>query len=408
MSVVLALSQVKDFLKTLAKGKEKGQEQRKEHDVNAHAITEEGEPSKKPWDEDIPELSSPSYSPPTSFSYSSDSSSSSNPRRRSFGANPNWALIPVDEREARGAGDGAREVVQVLVLRDKAWVTVCGKKFLVMNRRSTENLVEDLLDDFEYELQVPYLLYRNGAQEVNGIWFYNPRECEEVVNLFSRILNAYSKNPPKRKGFSPPQGDEFQELEAVPTPATVEGPLEPQATPSAAGVTEGSRERFFSIATHVNSHDSASSSGMRANAAVHPSPAHTPVGVIPSFSSILAMPPPPPPVPLSTLQSINEIGSSKSTEVPLKPYYFVPPPLPSSQPTILHPPPLLQPSMGAPLLQPFPPPVPSSSLTPTPLVPSKPIISREGVRDALFRLVQNESFIDMVFEEMLKSPRLPV
>ncbi|MCO5597363.1 hypothetical protein L7F22_051439 [Adiantum nelumboides] len=83
VSAVLAFPQVKNFLKTLAKGKEKGQEQGKEHNVNAQAVTEEEEPSKKPWDEDIPELSLPSYSPPTSFSYSSDSSSSSNPRRRS-------------------------------------------------------------------------------------------------------------------------------------------------------------------------------------------------------------------------------------------------------------------------------------------------------------------------------------
>ncbi|KAI5071689.1 hypothetical protein GOP47_0013940 [Adiantum capillus-veneris] len=284
-------------------------------------------------------------------------------------------------------------------------------QFIVMNRRSTENLVEDLLDDFEYELQVPYLLYRNGAQEVNGIWFYNPRECEEVANLFSRILNAYSKNPPKRKVFSPPQGDEFQELEAVPTPATVEGPLEPQAVPSAAGVTEGSLERFFNIATHLGSHDSASSCAMRPNVVVHPSPVLTPVGVIPPFSPVLAMPPPPPPppppVPLSTSQPVSEAGSSKSLEVPLKPYFFVPPPLPSSQPTFLHPPPPLQPSVGAPLLQPFPPPVPSPSLTPNSVLPSKPVISREGVRDALFRLVQNDTFIDMVFEEMLKAQRLP-
>ncbi|MCO5587771.1 hypothetical protein L7F22_041723 [Adiantum nelumboides] len=82
MSVVLAKLQLKDFLKTLAKEKEKGQEQRKEHNVNAHAVTEKGEPSKKLWEEDIPELSSPSYSPSTSFSYSSDSSSSSNPQTR--------------------------------------------------------------------------------------------------------------------------------------------------------------------------------------------------------------------------------------------------------------------------------------------------------------------------------------
>ena len=46
--------------------------------------------------------------------------------------------------------------------------------------------MENLLGDFEYEVQVPYLLYRNAEQEVNGIWFYNPRECEEVANLFTR------------------------------------------------------------------------------------------------------------------------------------------------------------------------------------------------------------------------------
>ncbi|MCO5600880.1 hypothetical protein L7F22_054997 [Adiantum nelumboides] len=101
MSAVLALPQVKDFLKTLAKGKEKRQEQGKEYDVNAHAITEEGEPSKKPWDEDILELSSPSYSPPTSFFYSSDSSSSSNPRRRISGYH-NRTIFSVDWSKTTG------------------------------------------------------------------------------------------------------------------------------------------------------------------------------------------------------------------------------------------------------------------------------------------------------------------
>ncbi|GJN25048.1 hypothetical protein PR202_gb12832 [Eleusine coracana subsp. coracana] len=74
-------------------------------------------------------------------------------------------------------------------------------QFIVMNRRNTvmfffsyfigflllsDNLVEDLLGDFEYQLQVPYIMYRNAAQEVIGIWFYNTQECEEVANLFSR------------------------------------------------------------------------------------------------------------------------------------------------------------------------------------------------------------------------------
>jgi mRNA-decapping enzyme 1B len=49
---------------------------------------------------------------------------------------------------------------------------------------TTKNLVEDLFGDFEYEVQVPYIMYCNVAQEVNGIWFYKPRECEKVAKFF--------------------------------------------------------------------------------------------------------------------------------------------------------------------------------------------------------------------------------
>lgn len=62
--------------------------------------------------------------------------------------------------------------------------------FEVAEFAHAENLVENLLEDFEFEVQVPYLLYRNAAQEVNGIWFYNARECEEVANLFTRFLSS--------------------------------------------------------------------------------------------------------------------------------------------------------------------------------------------------------------------------
>ncbi|MCO5574464.1 hypothetical protein L7F22_028249 [Adiantum nelumboides] len=121
MSAVLAKPQVKDFLKTFAKGKEKGQVQRKEHDVNAHAVTAEGKPSKKPWEEDIPELSSPSYSPPTTFSYSSNSSSSSNPRRRNMLALQR--LLPNHEKALSWLpGSSGVELVRwINVGLEKAW-----------------------------------------------------------------------------------------------------------------------------------------------------------------------------------------------------------------------------------------------------------------------------------------------
>ena len=59
-------------------------------------------------------------------------------------------------------------------------------QFVVLNRLSTENTVEDLLGAFEFELSPPYLLYRSST-EVNGIWFYKQEECDAMSALFDKI-----------------------------------------------------------------------------------------------------------------------------------------------------------------------------------------------------------------------------
>ncbi|XLR16402.1 hypothetical protein S83_044340, partial [Arachis hypogaea] len=56
-------------------------------------------------------------------------------------------------------------------------------QFIVTNRRNTE-----LRLSFPFLRQsgmFRFLMYRNAAQEVNGIWFYNAHECEEVANIFN-------------------------------------------------------------------------------------------------------------------------------------------------------------------------------------------------------------------------------
>jgi mRNA-decapping enzyme 1B len=87
----------------------------------------------------------------------------------------------------------------------------------------------------------------------------------------------------------------------------------------------------------------------------------------------------------------------------IKPSFFVPPILTSSATSAPLVPPTTstQPSHGAPLLQPFPPPNPPLSLAPA-LQHSGPI-TKDGVREALSRLVKNESFIDMIYREMMNS-----
>ncbi|KAH6755335.1 decapping 1 [Perilla frutescens var. hirtella] len=306
-------------------------------------------------------------------------------------------------------------------------------QFIVMNRRNTDNLVENLLGDFEYEVQVPYLLYRNASQEVNGIWFYNARECEEVANLFTRILNAYSKVPTKSKLSS--VKSEFEELEAVPTLAVMDGPLEP-ASSTTANATDVSDDPSFinffsgSLSAHQKSRFEFSKSAMNVggapNTAISGQPFHPSATVIstshPQNVSLPTLTTAQPPSNLSAstpimsiLENTERTTSQRSADLVKPSTFFGPPPsssplvmppISSSTPTAppLNPPANLQRPYGAPLLQPFPPPTPPPSLTPTVPTPNYGLpISREKVRDALQNLVQDNQFIDMVYRAVMNA-----
>ncbi|GMI79695.1 decapping 1 [Hibiscus trionum] len=285
-------------------------------------------------------------------------------------------------------------------------------QFIVMNRRNTDNLVENLLGDFEYEVQGPYLLYRNAAQEVNGIWFYNPRECEEVANLFSRILNAYSKVPTKPK--APSSASEFEELEAVPSMSVIEGPLEPPATASPAtdAPQDSSFVNFFSAAMNLGSNAPNTTKPAQPYHSILTTPLSSQA---PSAISTPTLAPSVSSLPLSAQPLLDSVGSGNRVTNLVKPSsFFVPPsssslmmpPPSSSNPTVsaLHPPINPQRPYGTPMLQPFPPPTPPASLTPgaPPTLHNGSLISRDKVRDALLMLVQDDQFIDMFYQALQK------
>ncbi|XP_062203107.1 mRNA-decapping enzyme-like protein [Phragmites australis] len=281
-------------------------------------------------------------------------------------------------------------------------------QFIVMNRRNTDNLVEDLLSDFEYELQPPYLLYRNAAQEVNGIWFYNQHDCEAVASLFGRILNAYAKVSPKPK--VPSTKSEFEELEAVPTSAAIDGPLEPPLSSTAlvSDTPDESLSDYFNGAASIGSVSSAPMAGRAHPSTESIASSHVPL-IVPTAAPAHQIPHPSggssaPALPLHDTHA----HVSHSTNL-LTPAFFAPPspsctsvaPLVSSMmPTAppLHPTSACaqRPPYGTPLHQPFPP--PGHSLTPA--HNDGPIISRDKVKDALQRLVQSDTFIDLIYQEL--------
>ena len=91
-------------------------------------------------------------------------------------------------------------------------------QFVILNRLGTRNLVEDVLGDFEFELKEPYLLYKSSRNEVNGIWFYKPKECREVEALLMKLRRTYGGS--LAAPAAPPA--------AVPAPA----PAAPAPTPT--------------------------------------------------------------------------------------------------------------------------------------------------------------------------------
>nr|SVE78269.1 EOG090X07B6 [Daphnia lumholtzi] len=60
--------------------------------------------------------------------------------------------------------------------------------FVVMNRLSTENLVEPITRDLEIQLQAPFLLYKNAKLSITGVWFYEESECTRIAQKLEALV----------------------------------------------------------------------------------------------------------------------------------------------------------------------------------------------------------------------------
>ncbi|KAL3851955.1 hypothetical protein ACJMK2_015645 [Sinanodonta woodiana] len=58
---------------------------------------------------------------------------------------------------------------------------------MILNRLGLNNLIEPITKDLEFQLQDPFLLYRN-AKSIYGIWFYDKDECAKVGQLMNSLL----------------------------------------------------------------------------------------------------------------------------------------------------------------------------------------------------------------------------
>ncbi|XP_057711336.1 mRNA-decapping enzyme 1B [Corythoichthys intestinalis] len=59
--------------------------------------------------------------------------------------------------------------------------------FTIMNRLSMENLTEPITKDLDFQLQDPFLLYRNARLVIHGIWFYDKADCQRVAQRMKTL-----------------------------------------------------------------------------------------------------------------------------------------------------------------------------------------------------------------------------
>ncbi|XP_049777655.1 mRNA-decapping enzyme 1A [Schistocerca cancellata] len=76
---------------------------------------------------------------------------------------------------------------------------------LIMNRLNTNNLVEPILQGLEFQLQEPFLLYRNPRSRIYGIWFYEKDECVRIATVLDKLVKEVSN--PKKLTMIPSMGN---------------------------------------------------------------------------------------------------------------------------------------------------------------------------------------------------------
>lgn len=67
---------------------------------------------------------------------------------------------------------------------------------VIMNRLSTNNLIEPVSKGIELQLKEPFLLYRNAKCRIYGIWFYDKDECVRVATKLNSLIKESMKQIP--------------------------------------------------------------------------------------------------------------------------------------------------------------------------------------------------------------------
>uniref|UniRef100_A0A3B1JBM5 5'-(N(7)-methylguanosine 5'-triphospho)-[mRNA] hydrolase n=1 Tax=Astyanax mexicanus TaxID=7994 RepID=A0A3B1JBM5_ASTMX len=87
--------------------------------------------------------------------------------------------------------------------------------FTIMNRLRMENLTEPITKDLDFQLQDPFLLYRNARLSIYGIWFYDKEDCQRIAELMKSLTRQEQQLHTVGCGLVSPQRLETKEGKGV-------------------------------------------------------------------------------------------------------------------------------------------------------------------------------------------------
>lgn len=128
---------------------------------------------------------------------------------------------------------------------------------MIMNRLNTNNLIEPITKELEYQMQPPFLLYRNSKNKIFGIWFYNREECINITYLLESVMEGIKEKQNEKTKKKDSGVDIFSMLSKAQedfnnkTPTKLDTSLQPQfsSTPCAPDIPSQSVMDFFAKAS---------------------------------------------------------------------------------------------------------------------------------------------------------------
>ncbi|XP_060937225.1 mRNA-decapping enzyme 1B isoform X2 [Limanda limanda] len=78
--------------------------------------------------------------------------------------------------------------------------------FTIMNRLNMENLTEPITKDLDFQLQDPFLLYRNARLVIHGIWFYDKVDCKRIAQRMTILTQQEQTVAQSQGGWPSPAG----------------------------------------------------------------------------------------------------------------------------------------------------------------------------------------------------------